>query len=327
MVAAMAEVATEVGGSAVAARAHTHTHTPRLCSNHQRNFLSCRTVYSGSYSRNPSAGRARHARETTGIRGRVERRNTPINLVALGDGERAVDRQLGRDESRVGHELGRGETGVELRRRRVVRSQQRLSTVRLAARIHVRALGLIGPRSSRDGAALCREPLGVGRLGNRNHRGGAGACVGVDINVACGWRQRQRRHALVDGGVPVAISVTPIGAVVLAVNRAVAEGTQSAVVCVMPTAEHVGQEHRQPLRRAGIAADGRVRPRARQALGMRVVRARHHRGRQGIEPRGAASTLEGTLSSRALMELSTSRALSALCGARPRAPPPESSPS
>eukprot|EP00964_Phaeocystis_antarctica_P009555 scaffold5192_cov63-Phaeocystis_antarctica.AAC.2 len=71
---------------------------------------------------------------------------------------------------------------------------RRLSTVCLAARIHVRALGRIDPRSGRDGAALCREPLGVRRTGNRNHRGGARACVGV--NVACGWRQRRRRQPL-----------------------------------------------------------------------------------------------------------------------------------
>ena len=74
--------------------------------------------------------------------------------------------------------------------------QRRLSTVRLAARIHVRALGRIDPRSGRDGAALCRKPLGGRRLGNRNHRGGAGACVGVDVDVACGWRQRRRRQPL-----------------------------------------------------------------------------------------------------------------------------------
>eukprot|EP00964_Phaeocystis_antarctica_P045232 scaffold26028_cov57-Phaeocystis_antarctica.AAC.2 len=47
-------MATAAAGSSPSS-AHTHTHTPRLCSNHQRNFLSCRTEHLAGHNRSSSA--------------------------------------------------------------------------------------------------------------------------------------------------------------------------------------------------------------------------------------------------------------------------------
>eukprot|EP00964_Phaeocystis_antarctica_P134439 scaffold98736_cov66-Phaeocystis_antarctica.AAC.2 len=122
--------------------------------------------------------------------------------------------------------------------------------------------------------------------------------------------QHTGRHAVVGGGVPAAVSVTPASAVEGAVDRAVAERTQSACLRAMPTAEHIGADAVQhaeggepleekseseqiPRETAAAGVCGSVREGAAVAAAMRVVESQRRAAAQRCSVRVSAAMAGG----------------------------------